>query len=716
MSNKLHELADKIGILTKFRDAGLVAKDYEVNDDVIAFLAGKLGYKADDNASIVESINKFNDRRWHKVLNGIYVVKPRNVVFDIVLPKSAANEILTVSIANVDTKASPTIRYEVESLKEEKRINGNDYVKLFVRINSDLDIGYYDLYVNAGSEIYSSRLAVAPDRCYESEVVNNSKLWGVAVQLYSLKSKRNWGVGDLTDLETLIDICGSNGASVIGLNPLNVLFHDYPENASPYSSISRLFSNPIYIDAEKVPEFLPEDKTEIEDKLKKYRDSETILYSYVYPTKMAVLEKAYKRFKDSANKERKLDFSKYLLEKGSELDKLAIFQCLYEEKSKVIWGGWRAWEEEYKNPHSPKVAEYVKENQDRIGFFKFLQFEFDRQLNGVHGKIKEKNLAVGLYRDLAVGVGGDSAELWGDSGTFIEGAGAGAPPDAFFPAGQKWGLGAFNPFRLEDAGYEPFIKILRANMKFSGALRIDHVMSLMRLYIIPDHKELGTYVLYNLDEMMAVVMIESHLNKCMIVGESIGNVPDGFLDKLGNANIKSLSVLWAERYGAGWGDFIPPDKYPVDSYVSVGTHDMAPLKMWWFGYDIELSYNLGLIPNEQEKNNSYHKRENDRWKLLSALDYAGVWPRDNMRSGNYIYGEKYPEGIEEAVHRFMSRTNSKVFLAQLEDILQVEKLQNLPGTDRDKHPNWRRKIPVDLEDLEDSAMFVRNIKAIKMER
>lgn len=716
MASKLHELAGKIGILTAFSDAGLVKRDYVVSDDIITFLAGKLGYKADDNASIVESIEKFDNKRWYRPLKGVYIVKQSSVIFDIVLSKVSANQILIVSIKNIQTNVTPTIYYEIINMVEEKRIDGKDFVRLEIKINSELDIGYYELDVKVGDIVYSSKLAVAPEKCYESDVVKNNKLWGFAIQLYSLKSKRNWGVGDLTDLETLVDICAKNGASVIGLNPLNVLFHDYPENASPYSSISRLFSNPIYIDVEKVPEFLSEDMADIEDKLAMYRDSELILYSYVYPTKMAVLEKLYKRFKEGDNSDRKLEFSKYLIDRGSELDKLAIFQALYEDKSKVIWGGWRAWEEEYKNIHSAEVMQYAKDNADKINFFKFLQFETDRQFKLVYEKIKKNNLTIGLYRDLAVGVGGDSAELWGDSNIFIEGAGAGAPPDAFFPAGQKWGLGAFNPFKLEDAAYEPFIKILRANMAMSGALRIDHVMSLMRLYIIPDHTELGTYVLYNLDEMINIVMIESHLNKCMIVGESIGNVPAGFLDKLSQVNIKSLSVLWAERYDAGWGDFVQPDRYPIDAFVSVGTHDMAPLKMWWFGYDIELSYNLGLIPNEQEKNNSYHKRENDRWKLLSALDNASVWPQDNLRTGNYLYGEKYPEGLEEAVHRFMSRTNSKVFLAQLEDILHVEKLQNLPGTDRDKHPNWRSKIPVDLEDLESNSLFVRNIKAIKTER
>ena len=251
-------------------------------------------------------------------------------------------------------------------------------------------------------------------------------------------------------------------------------------------------------------------------------------------------------------------------------------------------------------------------------------------------------------------------------------------------------------------------------MNAAGALRIDHFKGLKRLYIIPDNGDAGTYVMYNFKDMLNIVAIESCRNKCQIVGESIGNVPEGFLETLAEKNIYALSVLWAERKDAGWGDFNAPGEYPEKAFMSVGTHDMAPLRMWWFGYDIELMHSLGLM-DEAAKNDAYHKREIDRWKLLSALDANGCWPEDNLRKDNYIYGQGYPEGIEEAVHRFATKTASKVFLAQLEDILHVEKMQNLPGTDKE-HPNWRRKLPVTLEKLEGDIAYIRNIQAIRRER
>ncbi|MBQ8678116.1 MAG: 4-alpha-glucanotransferase, partial [Alphaproteobacteria bacterium] len=185
---------------------------------------------------------------------------------------------------------------------------------------------------------------------------------------------------------------------------------------------------------------------------------------------------------------------------------------------------------------------------------------------------------------------------------------------------------------------------------------------------------------------------------------------------LAQKNIYSLNILWAERWGCGQGDFKQPQCYPANAFTSVGTHDMAPLKMWWFGYDIETNFQVGIIASEADKIAAYHLRENDRCKLLDALDAAKVWPLDRPRRGDYIYGEGYPEGIEEAVERFVARSSSPVYLAQLEDILHVTVMQNLPGTDKDRHPNWRRKLPVPLERLADDAAFIRCVAAIRSER
>ncbi len=709
MENGLKILMQKLGVADSFKDAGLACRTYDVDRETLNFFANMLGYAAKNEDEIAHSLWLLEEKEWRLGVDGIIIRQQGNLEFNIVVSEKQHGSVIEVQVSGQPVEVT---------VREQEKYNalGEVRIRKIVKINADFPIGYHELTINVSGKKYKSTLAVCPDKCYEAPAMQKQKIWGFAVQLYSVKSRRNWGVGDFTDLKELVRMCARSGASIIGLNPLNVLQHNYPENASPYCSISRLFLNPIYIDVEQVPEFLPEDKAEIAQELEDVHHAELIQYSRVYSLKMEMLKRCFERFEKSKNKERLSAYKGFCREQGADLDKLAAFEALYDEHCEKVWGGWRAWPEKYHQPDTAAVKSFVAEHKQKVEFFKFLQFEAARQFGEAQKVVEECGLGVGFYRDLAVGVGQDSAELWSNPELFLQKAGAGAPPDAFFPAGQKWCLGAFNPVRLKENRYEAFIKILRSNMKNAGALRIDHVMGLMRLYIIPDKGEQGTYLYYNVNDMLNIVALESHLNCCAVVGESIGNVPDGFLEMLEKRNIHPLSVLWSERGDNGWGDFTAPSGYPAKAFSSIGTHDMAPLRMWWFGYDIELSRSLGLIATEEEKAAAYHKRELDRWKLLFAMDSNGVWPEDNPRSENYIYGEKYPEGIEEAVHRFMSRCASQVLLVQFEDVLHVEKMQNLPGTDRDKHPNWRRKLPVDLENMESDCAYIRNIAAIKRER
>lgn len=711
MDSALNILAEKLGIATHFLDGSQERKEHIVDEKIIKFFIEKMGYKAETQEDIENAISTYDKRRWQQSLEKIYVVDQNNVQFDLVISSEQEGEDFALHLSLDKHQLTEPVSFEVINDEEYQQIGKTRYVRLKFKVTSKLEIGYYDLDLQVGNKHYKSMLAVCPQRCWQNEALNQ-KTWGFALQLYSLKSEHNWGVGDFTDLQNFAKIAANSGADIIGLNPLNVLCHDYPENASPYQSISRIYLNPIYIDVEAVPEYQDEDNSEVRNDIEEFRQSELIQYEHIYPLKVKMLKKCYERFKQNPHSQRYQEFLAYEQAEGTDLERLAVFQSLYHKYTQQSWGGWRVWPEEYRTPNSLAVREYAKENADEINFFKFMQFEASRQFEQASQVVKESGMKIGLYRDLAVGVGQDSAEVWSEPELFFKEAGAGAPPDAFFPAGQKWALGAFIPNALKETAYRPFIKILRANMHNSGALRIDHVMSLMRLFILPEKMEEGTYIYYNFKDMLNIVALESALNHCSIVGESIGNVPEGFLEALEAKNIYALSVLWSERYDFGWGDFKAPNDYPTRAFASIGTHDMPPLKMWWYGYDIELSYQLGIIENEEKRNAEYKKRENDRWRLLKVLDEAGAWPQDKLRQGNYIYGEGYPEGIEEAANAYMAQTACPVFLAELENILQVEKRQNLPGTDRDRHPNWRRRLPVDLEKLAEEVVFTRNVKAI----
>ncbi len=705
MSELLYKLAEKLGISTSFTYVVKSLSTNYVSEDLLRFFINSMGYKAGNDEEIQHSLDRIEKSRWLKTLEPIYVVQQDNVFFDIVLSNKYSSNDLQVFYAPEGSNSFSLLDVMVSERQSWQNAT-TLYTNYLITVKNKLDFGYYDIKIKIDSKEYVTKLAVAPRHCYHLDKKGKNKLFGFTVQLYSLKSRRNWGVGDFTDLINMVDLVADSGGDVIGLNPLNVLLHDYPENASPYASISRLFLNPIYIDVEKVPFYEDADKNL--DVVNNARNRDIIDYTAVYNAKIQALQKIYDRLMTHPQDSYYKEFQKFKKINAEELNKLAVYQSIYHQRA--ITGDWGKYNPMLDSSVNSAIGKFVEEFSDEIDFFKFLQFEADRQLNLVEKKIKERNLIIGLYRDLPVGVSKDSVEVWGDKYLYMQESGAGAPPDSNFPTGQKWGLGAFNPFELKERCYKPFIQILRANMRYAGAIRIDHVMGLSRLFLIPDQGKDGTYLAYNVQDMLNIVALESCLNKCVVVGECIGNVAEGFVNLLKERNMYSLGVFKECRKNDG--DFCAPDEYEEKYFASAGTHDMPPLKAWWFGSELSLMRDLKMVSQEDTYNN-FKWREHERWLLLNAMDREGVWPQDKPRKGDYLFGEGYPEGIEEAVHSYMAKTKSEVLLLQPEDIFQSMKIQNLPGTDVDKYPNWRTKLPVDIEDMAASEAYQRNLKAVK---
>ena len=412
MDDQLKKLAQKLGIATEFSDAGMVKKEYVVDEKIIRFFAQKLGYKANTTADVTKSLEKFDRKRWHRSLEAVYVCEQDNIEFDVVIPDDDVEEFFNLRLRNHLCVDDFEISFDIIDNGHRSLIGKTQYARLNISITSQIDPGYYDINLIIGEKAYKTVLALAPKKCYKNESLDD-KLWGYALQLYSVKSERNWGVGDFTDLANMARIAKKSGADIIGVNPLNVLMHDYPENASPYSSVSRLFLNPIYIDVENVPEFKSSDIKNIAKDLEEVRSSELIKYEQVYTLKINVLTKLYQRFLSEKNKEREAEYKDFCKKHSKDLENLAIFQSLYSD-NKDNWGGWRAWSDAYKNLNSLELKTYAKDNAEKIGFFKFLQFESDRQFNLAQKVVDELKLKVGFYRDLAVGVGQDSVEYWAE--------------------------------------------------------------------------------------------------------------------------------------------------------------------------------------------------------------------------------------------------------------------------------------------------------------
>jgi 4-alpha-glucanotransferase len=519
----------------------------------------------------------------------------------------------------------------------------------------------------------SAVLLSAPEGAY-SGARHAGRVWLLAVQLYAIRSPRNWGHGDFTDLRRLLEAAARLGAAGVGLNPLHALFMDDPELASPYSPNSRLFLNPLYIDLDQVPEFpgLPDAAQEIE----RLRRTRFVEYREVAAVKRAGLEAAFEVFRRSATVERISDFQAFRREAGDALARFASFETL----ARRFGPQWREWPERWRNAESGALREFRASTAEEHEFWEFVQWIADRQLSACRERARELGLPIGLYIDIAVGVHPNGADSWTDQSVMLEGATLGAPPDPLNTSGQDWGLSTFNPVALEQQCFAPFRRMLAASMRFGGAVRLDHVLGLNRLFLIPRGTEArdGAYIRFPLDSMLAVVAQESTSHECIVIGEDLGTVPDELRRALVDWGVWSYRVMLFERDHGG--AFKPPDQYPENALVTFGTHDLPTFAGWAFGYDLRKKRSLGLDPGETD-----HERKTGQGALFRALTpWRGAAPG---RRPPYL-----------AVVSYLAATPTRLLAISLEDALGLLNEPNLPGTFRE-HPNWRRRVPVSLEDL-----------------
>jgi 4-alpha-glucanotransferase len=566
------------------------------------------------------------------------------------------------------------LRWEITS---ERTIADGEGISPLLTLPQGLPNGIFRLRVTvtgpAPQQSEDAALIVCPQQAYQGDDDAPRRMWALAAQLYGIRSRRNWGHGDFADLAALVDIAADLGASGIGLNPLHALFDDRAEEASPYFPNSRLFLNPLYIDVEAVPEFPGLRAVGLEEEIERLRNSNLVDYGGVANAKMRALKLAHDVFRQSGMAERRRAFDRFRRNHASALSRFACFEYLRRKFDRPWW----EWPEQWRNADEEALNTLREVEEQGVSFFEFVQWVAHEQLDRCRLRARARGLPIGLYLDIAVGVRSDGFDAWCDQDSILSGMAVGAPPDVLNTAGQNWGLAGFNPIGLEDRRFEPFRRMLQASMRYAGAIRLDHVLGLKRLYLIPDgiRPSQGAYIRLPFEALLAVGALMSVDNRCIVVGEDLGTIPENFRETLADWGIWSYQVMLFERSPSG--AFSAPESYRENALVAFGTHDLPPFAGWRDQHDLAVKQALDIDPGE-----TGDERHDAVDALRRALAQRGIETSDFA-----------------SVARYLADTPSRLLVVSMEDLLGVRERVNLPGT-VNEHPNWRHRLPLVLEDLQ----------------
>ncbi len=724
MNARLARLATLQGIGLEYQD--IWGHAHRISDASLVALLDAMGVAAASDEAIEAAIVLHEATRWRRVVPPAIVVFADESARAIPLHLAAALDDATLEWRVEEESGgrhAGTFRPSELAVLAEATIDGTSYLARELALELRLPAGYHRLEIaHADLVIGAGLLAAVPQRCYMPPALEgDGKVWGASVQLYGVRSERNWGMGDYTDLRAVVERWGELGGGIVSVNPLHALFPQDPTHASPYSPSSRLFRNVLYIDVEAVEDFRECVRARdvvlaapFQARLAALRDAELVDYAAVALVKLPVLELLFEHFRTrhlGAATARARAFRAFQAEGGEALRRYARFEAMQERfhhDDPTIWG-WPAWQDCYREPGSRECADFADEHADRVEFFEYLQWQADEQLAAVARRATDSGLGVGLCADLAISIDRGGAEAWANQGLYAAGVGVGAPPDEFNPVGQDWGLPPIVPERLRAARYEPFVAMLRANMRHAGALRIDHVMGLARLFWVPAGgvPADGAYVRYPFADLLGLVALESHRNRCLVIGEDLGTVPDEVRAALGAAGVLSYRLLYFERSPAG--DFKSPAEYPEQALAAATTHDLPTLAGWWTGHDITVRAELGLLPEPDARDAQVLARSQDRARLLLALEREGLLP-EGATANPVSLPEMTPE-FARAIAVYLGRSAARIMVVQLEDVLGLTSQANVPGSTVEQ-PNWRRKVPLALERWADDERFVELARAL----
>ena len=665
-----------------------------------------MGYNAEDEQAVAQAIYQLDAEPWKQWLAAVNVVsKGRNEAVEIRIAESDQALRFNWQIEYEQPVAGESGSKGVfvpNTLAEvgEYYIDGNRYIAYRLPL-ADLPLGYHQIQLSHQQSSTAplnaqAKLIVAPAQCYESDVTNQKQILGISCQLYTLRSARNWGIGDFTDLAELIRLSATAGVDMICLNPLHAPHLAAADFASPYSPSDRRFLNPLYIDIEAVEGFSNSKNitaltkvASFQQKMAALRDSELVDYDGVAEIKYWVFEALFNDFvaNDLANYSAAArGFLQFVEQQGEALARF----CEIESGQSVAGLAGAAFATGLKAAKEPL-------------FHQYLQWLASEQLSRCQQQAIDAGMRIGLMGDLAVGAVSDGAEVTAKPNLFCTQASIGAPPDPFSDKGQNWNLPPLNPIALHNDHYRHFIELIRANMQYCGALRIDHVMGLLRLWWCLPNNAGGAYIYYPLETLMAIIRLESHRNRCLVVGEDMGVVPDEIRSCMHSSGMYSNKVFYFERDHQQ--QFADPVSHPSDALLMVTNHDVSTLAGWWETSDLQLRCETGNI-NQQELARQLQERSEDKRRLLQWLNERHSLPAawcEALAAGQGLNAEVLNKPFDlalcGAILAVCARSAARLMSFQFEDLQLLTTPVNIPGTYRE-YPNWRRK-----QQQQTSALF-----------
>lgn len=683
----LEKLAKAAGLAIDWTDAN--GSPQRVTPEVLRNVLGALGYPADDDQQIDASQQALAKAHDSQRL-------PPLLTADYAQPISLGRWFAPHSRCQVqqDDGARLELKLDIEA-----------------RLPGLLPVGYHQLSID-GREL---TVAVAPQYCYSAQEAADSaspRLWGLGVQLYSLRRDGDGGFGDTQALEQFARAAGERGADAVAISPMHAMFASDPHRYSPYSPSSRLFFNGLYASPGLI---LGENalasalsRSDLGAQFKALEQLELVDWPAASQAKLKLFRVLYQDFRHGAHPLCE-DFASFRHSSGEALENHCRFEALQAECVRTGQPqDWREWPEHWRDPAHPEVARFAEEHADEVGFHAFCQWLIARGLKRAQDAARASGMGVGLIADLAVGADGAGSQAWSRQDELLASLTVGAPPDILNRSGQSWGISAFSPEGLQRHGYRAFIEMLRANLAHAGGLRIDHVLGLNRLWVIPqgESPKNGAYLHFPLDDLLRLLALESHRHRAIILGEDLGTVPAGLQDKLAARRILGMRVLLFEQHHTG--HFKRLNEWPDNALATSSTHDLAPLKGWWQANDIDWSHRLELI-DEQVENNWREDRRKEKDGLRQVLDQdAPAFREEHAGAGE-------ADQLIDASVRFLGHTRAPLVLLPIEDALGLVEAPNLPGT-VDSHPNWRRRMPAPSKTLLDTPDTARRLELLAAAR